>query len=94
MLDVFLFLFLPSLVGIPIRTASSVLGLKICVITAGIQKYKSIIKKNIVLFWKHKINEIINKFLLAGNKFMPEMYLRHPDLHIVLVDHSLKIKKE
>ena len=24
------------------------------------------------------MNEIINKFLLAGDKFMPEMYLRHP----------------
>ena len=25
-----------------------------------------------------KINEIINKFLLAGDKFMPEMHLRKP----------------
>ena len=24
------------------------------------------------------MNEIINKFLLAGDKFMPEMYLRQP----------------
>ena len=24
------------------------------------------------------MNEIINKFLLAGDKFMPEMYLKHP----------------
>ena len=35
-----------SLVGIPIRIASSTIGLNICVITAGIKKYKSIIKKN------------------------------------------------
>ena len=35
----------PSLVGIPIRIAGSTIGLKICVITAGIKKYKSIIKK-------------------------------------------------
>ena len=34
-----------SLVGIPIRIASSTIGLNICVITAGIKKYKSIIKK-------------------------------------------------
>ena len=34
-----------SLVGIPIGIASSTIGLKICVITAGIKKYKSIIKK-------------------------------------------------
>ena len=33
------------------------------------------------------MNEIVNKFLLAGDKFMPEM-------HIVLVDRLLKIKKE
>ena len=25
-----------------------------------------------------KINEIVNKFLLAGNKFMPEMHLKQP----------------
>ena len=25
-----------------------------------------------------KMNEIINKFLLAGNKFMPEMHLKQP----------------
>ena len=40
------------------------------------------------------MNEIINKFLLAGDKFMPEMHLRQPGLHIVLVGHSLKTKKE
>ena len=31
------------------------------------------------LFWMHiKMNEIINKFLLTGDKFMPEMHLRQP----------------
>ena len=24
------------------------------------------------------MNEIVNKFLLAGDKFMPEVHLRHP----------------
>ena len=33
-----------SLVGIPIGTASSAIGLKICVITAGNKKYQSINK--------------------------------------------------
>ena len=33
------------LVGIPIGITSSTIGLKICAITAGIKKYKSIIKK-------------------------------------------------
>ena len=41
------------------------------------------------------MNEIVNKFLLAVDKFMPEMHLRlHLDLHIVLVDHFQKTKKE
>ena len=26
----------------------------------------------------YKMNDIINKFLLAGDKFMPEMHLRQP----------------
>ena len=33
-----------SLIGIPIRITSSEITLKICEITAGIRKYKSIIK--------------------------------------------------
>ena len=32
------------------------------------------------------MNDIINKFLLAGDKFMPEMHLRQLGLLIVLVD--------
>ena len=27
-------------------------------------------------FKVYKINEIVNKFLLAGNKFMPELHLK------------------
>ena len=34
-----------SLVDIPVGISSSVVGLKMCVITAAIKKYKSIIKK-------------------------------------------------
>ena len=40
------------------------------------------------------MNEIVNEFLLAGDKFMPEMHLKQPGLLIVLVDHLLKTKKE
>ena len=36
------------------------------------------------------MNEIVNKFLLTGEKFMPEMH----DLLIVHVGHLLKIKNE
>ena len=35
------------------------------------------------------MNEIINKFLLAGDKFMPEMHLRQPGL-----SYLQKAKKE
>ena len=43
----------------------------------------------------YKMNEIVNKFLLPGDldKFMPEIHLRL-DLHIRLVNHLLKTKKE
>ena len=50
-----------SLVGIPIGLISSAVGLKIFSMTAGIKKYKSIVKKK-----KKKHNKII---LLAKSKF-------------------------
>ena len=65
-----------SLVGIPIAIASSTTGLKICVTTAGIKKYKPTIKKKskkhdkIVLLGKSKLNSIevlISKALIDSN---------------------------
>ena len=65
-----------SLVSIPIGITSSAIGLKICAITAGIKKYKSIIKKKkkkhdkIVLLAKSKLNSIevlISKALIDSN---------------------------
>ena len=40
------------------------------------------------------MNEIVNNFLLAEDKFMLKMHLRQSDLHIALAEHSLKTKKE
>ena len=40
------------------------------------------------------MNEIVNKFLLAGDIFMPEMHLKQPGLLGVLVVHLPKAKKE
>ena len=40
------------------------------------------------------MNEIINKFLLVGDKFMPEMYLRQPGFTYSAWDHLQKIKIE
>ena len=31
-----------------------------------------------VLFWLYRMNEIVDKFLLAGDKFMPEIHLKQP----------------
>ena len=31
-----------------------------------------------IFFWVYKINKIVNKFLLAGDKFMLEMHLKQP----------------
>ena len=40
------------------------------------------------------MNNLINKFLLAGDKFMPKMHLRQLNLFIARVDLLLDIKKE
>ena len=51
-----------SLVCVPVGITSSAAGIKICAITAGVKKYKSIIKKKkkkhdkIVLLGKDKLN--------------------------------------
>ena len=67
-----------SLVGIPIGIMSIGTGLKICVITTEIKKYKSILEKKkkkhdeIVLLAKSKLNTIkvlISKIWLIFNRF-------------------------
>ena len=48
-----------------------------------------------LLLSEYKMSEIINKFLLPGDKFMPEIHLRQPVFkYIVLVEHLPKTKKE
>ena len=64
-----------SMFGIPIGITSSVTGLKICAMAAGIEKYKSTIKKKkkkhnkILLLAKSKLNSIevlISKALIES----------------------------
>ena len=47
--------------------------------------------------FNYKINEIINKFSLAGDKFMPEMHLREPRFFYsvcgLFTKHKERIKK-
>ena len=40
------------------------------------------------------MNEIVNKFLLAGDKFMCEMHLKQPDFTYSACDPFTKKKKE
>ena len=79
-----------SLVGIPIGITSSATGLRICAITAGIKKYKSIIKKNkkkpdeIVLSAKSKLNSI--QVLIS--KALIDSVISHDEL--ILINNVLK----
>ena len=40
-----------------------------------------------------KVNEIVNKFLLAGDKFMPEMHLKQPGFTYTACGPFTKNKK-
>ena len=40
------------------------------------------------------MNEIVNKFLLAGDKFMPEMHLRQPEFTYSACGPFKKTNKE
>ena len=40
------------------------------------------------------MKEIVNKFLLTGDKYMPEIHLRQPGFTYSAVSHIQKIKKK
>ena len=89
-ISIFTFAFLS---GIPVGIMSSATGLKICAIAAGIQKYKSIIKKKkkkhdkIVLLAKSKLNSIevlTSKTLIDSNISHDEFVL----INIVLKEYD------
>ena len=41
------------------------------------------------------MNEMVNNFLMGGDKFMPEMHIKqHLDLLIVLAVHLIKTKTQ
>ena len=71
------------MIGIPIGITSSAIGLKMCAITAGIKKYKTISKKKkkkhdkIVLLAKLKLNIIalISKTFIDSNSNHDEFVL-------------------
>ena len=39
------------------------------------------------------MNEVVNKFLIARDKFMPEMHLKQPGFTYTAQGHLLKTKK-
>ena len=75
------------LCGIPAEIMSSAIVSKICAITAGIKKYKSIIKKKkhdkIVLWAKFKLNRIV-----IISKALTDSYTSYDEF--VLVNNMLK----
>ena len=79
-----------SLISVPIGITSSAFGLKICAMTAGSKKYKSIIKKKkkkhdkIVLLAKSKLN---NKEILIS-KALSDSVVSHDEF--VLISNMLK----
>ena len=79
-----------SLVCVPVGITSSAAGIKTCAITAGIKKYKSIIKEKkkkhdgIVLLGKDKLNTI--EVLIS--KALIDSYISHNEF--VLVNNVLK----
>ena len=42
----------------------------------------------------YKMNEMVHKFLLAGDKFMPEMHLKQPGFTYNACEQFTKKKKE
>ena len=49
---------------------------------------------NVLLWMRIKMNEIINKFLLAGDEFMSEMHLKQSGFTYSACGPFTKIKKE
>ena len=81
-----------SLLGIPIVITSSAIGLKVCTITAGIEKYKSIIMKKkkkhdkIVFLAKSELNSIELNSLIS--KALKNSNISHDEF--ILINNVLK----
>ena len=74
-----------SFLGIPIGITCSAIGLQICAITAGIKKFKSIIKKKkkkrdkLVLLAKSKWNSIE----ILTSKTLIDSYVSHDEFALI-----------
>ena len=71
-----------SLFAIPVGITSSAVGLKSCIITAGIKKYKLLIKRKkkkhdkILLVAKTKLNSIV----ILVSKYLTDLDASHDDV--------------
>ena len=55
---------------------------------------RTILRDVLFLMQLHRINDIINKFLLAGDKFIPEMHLKQPQFAYSACGPSNKNKEK
>ena len=86
---VFIYAF-ASLVGISIGITTSAIGLKICLITGGIKKYKTMNKKNKK---KHDTVVLLGKYQLNIIEILTSKVLIHSDIgqdELVLINNMLK----
>ena len=82
-----------SLIGIPVGFTGSAIKLKICAITAGIQKYKSISKKKKNKHGKRVFLEKskLNKKEILSSKALIDSVISHDQF--VLINNALKLSR-
>ena len=86
------------MLGVPVGITSSEIGLKIYAITAGIKKYKSIIKKKkkkhdrVVLLAKSKLNSIE----VSISKVLVDSVISHDEFFLItnVIKEYSEIKKK
>ena len=79
-----------SFLGIHIGTTGSATGLKTCVITAGVKKYKSIIKKNKIKHVKTVLSAIskLNSIEVLISKALINSNISHDEF--ILINNVIK----
>ena len=82
-----------SLIGIPVGITGSAIGLEICAITAGIQKFKSISKKKKKKHRKRVFLEKsrLNKKEILSSKALIDSVISHDQF--VLINNALKLSR-
>ena len=81
------------MIGIPVGITGSAIGLEICAITAGIQKFKSISKKKKKKHRKRVFLEKsrLNKKEILSSKALIDSVISHDQF--VLINNALKLSR-